>query len=131
MGRLRIDRYDIIIIASIAIKMLTVFFTAASVFLMSDYTGATIESTVRAIEGNPLMHSMLNMQYIGIVLIMVSTSGLIFGFYFALRKYLELKIKERAEFEIVMDFLVITIFLITLANMMNDMGAVVGLILRS
>ena len=119
-----IDRWDVIIAVSIAIKMLTIFMTVLVVTLATTLTKADIEATAVALETNPVASMIINMRNIGVMGQVLLIPSAMFAFYCVAKRLLK---QDNTIFR----FFVYIVFYSTLFNFMNDFAVVIAMALRA
>jgi Sec-independent protein secretion pathway component TatC len=118
---MKLDTYDKIIVISVALKVLTIFFTHYVVFLTAELTQTTIQQTSAVLETNVLLKLIYDVQGMGAVGIALIMPASLLAFYHLVKPYL---LKEPR----ILQFLVWIIFYSFLFDAMTDFGALVGLI---
>lgn len=119
---MRLDRYDVAIIISVAMFMATRFVTKIYFGLLQDFTQVT-DTIIRAFEANPTAaQTFLSTSQLAEVLSYLLIPGIIFGMY--------LFIKKKTNDEAIWVQFVGIMLLVSILNIVNDLGAVFGLLLR-
>jgi hypothetical protein len=119
----KLDAYDKIIVISVALKVLTIFFTHYVVLLTANITQTTIQQTSAVLETNVLLKLIYDVQGMGAVgVALIMPAGLL-AFYHLVKPHL---LKEPR----ILQFLVWIIFYSFLFDAMTDFGALMGLIQR-
>jgi len=118
-----IDRWDVIIAVSIAIKMITIFMTVLVVTMTSTITRADIEATATALEVNPTAAMLLNMRNIGAIGNVLLIPAAMFAFYCVAKKLLK-------QDSTIFRFFVYMVFYSTVFNFMNDFAVVIAMAYR-
>lgn len=112
---------DILVGFTIFLVLGTHLLTVAAINATSVSTGADYETIVKVVEANPLAkYAFLNKQT-GIVFKVVLSPALVFALYFYMRKKVTID---------VLTYYVYTLFFISLINFNNDLGSLIGVLIR-
>jgi len=117
-------KYDLIILAAVILKSMTLLITAMILALSANVTGTTITQASNAMEINPFLRFIIDTQNAGLIGTMMIIPAGILAFY-----HLSKKILFRNE-PIILQFLSWLIFYSVLFNVMHDMGTYVGFMIR-
>ena len=114
---------DITVIACVIVKMATVFLTAFFFMLTATITKTSIESAVAVMEQNVMINLLAKLQGTTAIM-MILMPCLMFTIYFIFRT----RLKDKPH---LIEFYVYFIVFSTVANFMNDLGAVVALLIKA
>ena len=118
------NKNDVVVYACIAIKFATIFLTAMFMIFASTITKASIENAVQVMEQNLLVNLLVKLNNVAAVITVFISPAMMYAVYFVLKKYLPDKPH-------LVDFYVSFLLIATVGDFLNDLGAVIGLLLRS
>ena len=118
------NKNDVVVYACIATKFATIFLTAFFMIFASTITKASIENAVQIMEQNLLVNLLVKLNNVAAVITVFISPAMMYAVYFVLKKYLPDKPH-------LVDFYVSFLLIATVGDFLNDLGAVIGLLLRS
>ena len=118
------NKNDVVVYACITIKFATIFLTALFMMFASTITKASIENAVTVMEQNLLVNLLVKLNNVAAVITVFISPAMMYAVYFVLKKYMPDKPH-------LVDFYVSFLLIATVGDFLNDLGAVIGLLLRS
>lgn len=120
---MKLDKYDIVIIITVALKTITILMTVFMIALASDITQASIEQTAGVMEANPILTFFMSMKTVGAIGAVLMIPAATLAFYHIAKKLL---IKH----PIVLQFFVWILFYSVFFNFIHDLGTLTGLLIK-
>lgn len=120
---MKIDKYDVVVIITVALKAITIFITVFIIALSSNITKASIETTAQTMEANPLLTFFMSLKTVGAIGAVLIIPAAMLAVYHVAKKLL---IKQ----PIVLQFLVWVLFYSVFFNFIHDFGTLAGLLVR-
>ena len=119
------DRLDIMVLSCVAIKFATIFLTAYFMIFAATITKASIENAVAVMEQNIMIHLLMRLNNVATVITVILGPAMMYAVYFVMKKYMG---KERLY---LLEFYVSFLVLATVGNFLNDLGGVIGLMIKA
>lgn len=120
---MKLDKYDVVIIITVALKAITIFITVFILALASNITKASIETTAQTMEANPLLTFFISLKTVGAIGAVLIIPAAMLAVYHVAKKLL---IKQ----PIVLQFFVWLLFYTVFFNFIHDLGTMAGLLVR-
>lgn len=120
---MKLDKYDVVIIITVALKAITIFITVFIIALASNITKASIETTAQTMEANPLLTFFISLKTVGAIGAVLIIPAAMLAVYHVAKKLL---IKQ----PIVLQFFVWLLFYTVFFNFIHDLGTMAGLLVR-
>ena len=118
------NKNDYIVLSCIILKLATIFLTAFFMLFAATITKTNIENAVQVMEQNIFVNLLVKVNNLAAVLTMIISPAMMYSVYFVMRKYMPDK-------PYLVDFYVSFLLIATLADFLNDLGGVLGLLIKS
>lgn len=119
--RIKLTYYDWIVLFCIGLKLSTIFATSFFMSYATTITKTSVETAVKVMEMNPVVNLIVQLTRTNLLMTVLVLPGFMFAFYFIIR--------NRVEKHLVQLYVYLILFS-SLADLLGDLGSILGLLLN-